>query len=193
MKTRHRVNPRTLPLWLALMSAISGGACQEPTCATPGGAVVGAVDGHCDARAPQETSPAACGISDASDGTEMEEAATLFNHEGDDDDCKYHVAWWMTPVCQKDDLTVTVALTRKTDGTVVTGATPNLEIFLGDSHPAPNTTREVFESPPGTYTISPVRLDAAGQWTMRFHFFESCFDAAPDSPHGHVAFYVSVP
>ena len=33
----------------------------------------------------------------------------------------------------------------------------------------------------------------AGDWTVRFHFYENCNDAPEDSPHGHAAFFVHVP
>lgn len=33
---------------------------------------------------------------------------------------------------------------------------------------------------------------SAGQWTVRFHFFDVCIDG-PTSPHSHAAFYVNVP
>jgi hypothetical protein len=117
---------------------------------------------------------------------------TMYNAEGDDDDCKYHVAWTATPICQAVNTTFSVRLTAKVDGTGVTGANPRLEVFLNDVHPGPNTTQAPHEGSPGDYTIGPVRFDASGQWTIRFHFFETCTDA-PDSPHGHAAFYLNVP
>jgi len=30
-------------------------------------------------------------------------------------------------------------------------------------------------------------------WTVRFHLFEECSDAPADSPHGHGAFFFTVP
>ena len=38
-----------------------------------------------------------------------------------------------------------------------------------------------------------VRFDAKGRWTVRFHLHEECADEAPDSPHGHIAFFIDVP
>ena len=48
------------------------------------------------------------------------------------------------------------------------------------------------------YKVGPIRFDAAGNapghyWTVRFHLYEECNDSPEDSPHGHAAFYVSVP
>jgi len=38
-----------------------------------------------------------------------------------------------------------------------------------------------------------ITFDAAGDWTVRYHFYEDCNDAPEDSPHGHAAFLVHVP
>ncbi len=74
------------------------------------------------------------------------------------------------------------------------GATPvRVEVFLDETHPAPNTDVVVTEGPTGTYQIGPVRFDKPGKWTVRFHFNEQCEDTEADSPHGHAAFYVDVP
>jgi hypothetical protein len=117
---------------------------------------------------------------------------TMYNAEGDDDDCKYHVAWTATPICQGPEATFSVRLTAKADGSPASGANPRLEVFLSDTHPAPNTAQAARETSAGNYSVGPVRFDAAGQWTVRFHLFETCIDSA-DSPHGHAAFYLSVP
>jgi hypothetical protein len=175
-------------------------------CTTQGGAVPGQADGHCSESGKaivQEVNQASCqgsagsGTSDA--GTEdaaappEEEAAVLFGNEGDDDDCKYHVKWSSSPICSTEPVTFELTLTNKTTNAPVTGAQPDIDAFLSDTHVAPNSGTKVTETQPGTYTIGPVRLDAAGKWTIRFHFFETCSDAPEDSPHGHVAFYVQVP
>jgi hypothetical protein len=117
---------------------------------------------------------------------------TMYNSEGDDDDCKYRVAWTSTPICQGTDATFSLQLTAKGDGAPVTGASPRLEVFLSDVHPAPNAAQAPHEGSPGNYSVGPVRFDASGRWTVRFHFFETCTDA-PSSPHGHAAFYLNVP
>ncbi len=83
--------------------------------------------------------------------------------------------------------------TRKTDGAPAAGAKTSLEVFLSDTHPAPNSNQRSTEGPAGTYAIGPVRFDAAGQWTVRFHLYEECSELLDTSPHGHVAFYIWVP
>jgi hypothetical protein len=65
-------------------------------------------------------------------------------------------------------------------------------VFLNDTHPAPNTDQKSTEGPDGTYRVGPIRFDGKGQWTVRFHFHEDC-DDSETSPHGHAAFFVSVP
>jgi hypothetical protein len=75
----------------------------------------------------------------------------------------------------------------------LTGANTVIEAFLTNVHPAPPLKQTTTEVPPGTYAVSPVQFDAAGRWTVRFHFYETCDDSLPDSPHGHAAFYVDVP
>jgi hypothetical protein len=67
-------------------------------------------------------------------------------------------------------------------------------VYLSDTHVAPTTDQKFLETAmPGVYTVGPVRFDASGMWTVRFHFFETCTDFAEDSPHGHAAFYLNVP
>jgi hypothetical protein len=118
---------------------------------------------------------------------------TMFNAEGDDDDCKYHVSWTATAIRENENVTFTVVATNKTDGSPLKGASVLAEVYLNDTHPGPNTNQKAPEGPTGTYAVGPVRFDAAGQWTVRFHFFEECSDLNDDSPHGHAAFYVQVP
>jgi hypothetical protein len=121
--------------------------------------------------------------------------ATHFGSEGDDDDCKYHVAWTATPIRESVDVTFTVVAKNRVDGSPLHGSPIRLEVFLNDTHPAPNTHQTSSEDPstPGTYTVGPIHFDASGQWTVRFHFHEECADLLDNSPHGHTAFYVQVP
>jgi hypothetical protein len=112
--------------------------------------------------------------------------------EGDDDDCKYHVKWQSTAVAENADVTFQIIATVKKDGSPLAAATPYAEIYLSDMHPAPNTKVATTETAPGTYTIGPVRFDAAGNWNVRFHFDDQCNDSET-SPHGHAAFFVKVP
>ena len=152
---------------------------------------------------PQATSQAVCHLTgDGGTGGDMtpDYGPTMDDSSGDDDDCKYHVSWTSTPIGENRDVTFTVVATTKTDGKPLGSSTgagadanPLAEIYLNDTHPAPNTNQVATETTPGTYTIGPVQFDAPGNWTVRFHFYEVCSDVADDSPHGHAAFYVQVP
>jgi YtkA-like len=171
----------------------------------PGGPVAGPADTHCGTTV-QPTSEAAChggaggaggsgGGHDhgAGGGGISDYGPTLYNAEGDDDDCKYHVNFTSTDIYENQDVIFTVTLTQKSDGAPATGASPDAEVFLSDTHPAPNTDWKPLEDTPGVYKLGPIRFDAPGKWTVRFHFYESCSDGSEESPHGHVAFYVDVP
>lgn len=130
---------------------------------------------------------------DTDAGAPMSEyGETQYGSEGEDDDCKYHVKWQATAVAVGSDVTFAVTATTRSDNAPLAGATPYAEIFLDETHPAPNTAVKTVEGAPGSYTIGPVRFDAAGKWTVRFHFHDECNDSE-DSPHGHVAFFVKVP
>ncbi len=180
----------------------SGGGTGGGHQGSPGGPVSGAKDTHCGSEV-QATSPAACeaggtgggggGTSGAGGAPVEEEAPVLFNAEGDDDDCKYHVKWTSTDIYENTDVTFTLVATNKTDGTPLVGAGPETEVYLDDVHPAPNSHPKTSEKSPGTYEIGPIRFDKPGKWTVRFHLFEECVDLTEDSPHGHVAFFVDVP
>lgn len=207
---------------LALVPALGLGACksEETSSSSSGGTtndggssgtgdggasgvVSGAKDEHCGAKK-QVTTQAACspdaGHSHDTDAMAMDDAgamseygATLYNDEGDDDECKYHVKWTASPVAQGKDVTFTVIATNKSDGSALKAAPIRAEVFLDDTHPGPNTNQTSKESATaGTYAVGPIRFDKPGKWTVRFHFFEDCADGE-ESPHGHVAFYVQVP
>jgi hypothetical protein len=172
-----------------------------------GGPVTGTKDSHCGTKV-QATSQAAChpdagaaddagSAADASaddgGGGTAEYGSTMDNDEGDDDDCKYHVKWSADAIRQGSDVTFTVIATKKTDSSALPGSPVRAEVFLDDTHPAPNTKQSSKETTAGTYTVGPIRFDKPGQWTVRFHFFEDCVDLLDTSPHGHAAFYVNVP
>ena len=166
----------------------------------PAGAVSGALDTHCGTKV-VKVDPAACTASTTSglhtqheedDGSTDDYGATLYNAEGDDDECKFHVKWTSNAIAQNTDETFTLTATNKSDGTPVTGAPIRLEVFLNDTHPAPNTTQTSKETSPGVYAAGPIKFDASGKWTVRFHFNEQCNDGET-SPHGHAAFFVQVP
>ena len=177
-------------------------------------AVSGAADTHCAGVPTQPVSQASCTVDasapvadagqgdDASAGDDggggddsggSDYGPTMVGSEGDDDDCKYHVKWAATKVGENEDVIFQIIATKKTDNSPVTGANTDLEVFLSDTHPAPNSNQTPTEVSPGTYQVGPVRFDAAGKWTVRVHLFEQCEDTLPDSPHGHAAFYVNVP
>jgi hypothetical protein len=140
---------------------------------------------HDEAGAAAETDGGA-----AAAGSEYGE--TIFNSEGEDDECKYHVKWESTPVAQNTDVTFAIIATNRNDSSPVAAAEPYAEVFLDETHPAPNTNSTATETSPGHYTIGPVRFDKPGKWNVRFHFHAECADGE-DSPHGHIAFFVNVP
>jgi hypothetical protein len=140
--------------------------------------------------------------------------ATMYGQEGDDDDCKYHVTWKSTPICEgaagAQFVVTAVYKTRFDDGGAplpLTGANPMTETFTTtptdgtdaatycddmSTHPGPTSGNHLTEGPPGTYTGN-IAFDTPGAWTVRFHFNEECADVADDSPHGHAAFHFTIP
>ncbi len=216
---RHIFTPLVLILGLVAACSTSSNGGGSGDAGASGGPVSGAQDAHCavEGGTSQAVAAAAChpgdagapddagdsgGASDGGGGIEY--GATEFNAEGDDDDCKYHVKWSAASIRQGADVTFTVSVATK-DGTPspmrplpgegTGGLFPvRAEVYLNDTHPAPNTTQSAQEtSTQGTYTVGPIRFDASGRWTVRFHFHESCEDTREDSPHGHAAFFVQVP
>lgn len=181
--------------------SMNEGGASGQTCVNGGGPVPGDVDAHCSDSDGnpiiQETLAAACMDATAADGAggaaTAEQELTLFNAEGDDDDCKYHVAFEASCVERNRDVTLTLHASHRSDDSALVGAMPTTEIYLSDTHLAPNTKPKTVVVEPGVYTLGPVRFDKPGRWTVRFHLFEACLDARQDSPHGHVAFYVDVP
>lgn len=188
-------------------------------CAHPGGPTAGPKDDHCTlddgGMMVQPTSQASCMPDVGAPGDDGGDnscayGATNFGQESDDDDCKYHVKWSSTPICEGAPGAVfTVVATNKGDGSPLTGAQPGVEAFTtspGDwdaadfcdtmsthpSAPAGGGYWPLTEGPAGTYT-GPVQFDVAGQWTVRFHFYHECLDVLPDSPHGHSAYHITVP
>jgi hypothetical protein len=189
--------------------ALAAPACSSSTSDTPTSGTTAAVAGpastHCSGKPVVVVSQAACHVdadaghshdTDAGDTDAGAEPApdygpTQYGSEGEDDDCKYHVKWQSTAVAIGSDVTFTVVATTRSDNAPLAGATPYAEVFLDETHPAPNTPVKTVETSPGTYTIGPVRFDKAGNWNVRFHFHDECTDSE-ESPHGHVAFFVKV-
>lgn len=176
------------------MAAVIAVACSGG--GKSGGPVAGAADTHCilpdGGVQAQQVNLASC-VATGGDAGVIDYGATRFNAEADDDDCKYHVKFTSTEVQQNTDVNFTAVATNKAGGTPTTNTPIVLEMFLNDTHPAPNTNQHSTESPSGTYKVGPVRFDAPGRWTVRFHLHEDCADELPDSPHGHVAFFLDVP
>jgi hypothetical protein len=157
-------------------------------CSPVGGFVAGGPDTHCGSQV-VTVDQAACS---ASAPGSVDFGDTHEGSEADDDDCKYHIRASSTDVRQSTNVTFSIVVTRKTDDSAVVGADPSAEVFLTPTHPAPNSSQTSKENPAGTYRVGPIRFDASGRWTVRFHLFESCADL-PESPHGHVAFFVDAP
>ena len=198
--------------WLALLAlgfaacSSNGASPDAGSDAGSSGAVAGPADVHC-AGAAQPINQADCHLTGLPDGGAGNSAygATLYNSSGDDDDCKYHLDWSATPIAESQGVTFTLAATYKATGApdppacggcAVQGLTTQntlAEVFLSATHPAPNSAQVVTALPDGSYTLGPILFDAPGKWTVRFHLDELCSDVAPDSPHGHAAFYVDVP
>jgi hypothetical protein len=183
-----------------------GGSTPKPDLQPPdfsssctGGPVPGAADKHCQGMLLVSVNPTLCTQSpdggsgdDADGGDTMEYGATMYGTMGMDDDCKYDVSYSVPQICENAGTTFTVKATYAVGNAPVTGAMTRAEVFLNDTHPAPNSGVMTTESPIGTYEIGPIVFDASGMWTVRFHFFEGCIDS-PASPHGHAAFYINVP
>jgi len=191
-------------LGFVFLSSASAGAISvacsnnSASCPNPGGAASGSPDTHCTdpdsgVAIVSPTSQGSCHPDGGAEAAAADYGDTLYNSEGDDDDCKYHIQWSATQICENAGVVFTMKVTNKTDGTPLTGANTEAEIFLNPTHPAPTPFLTSTEGPPGTYVTQPARFDAPGQWTVRFHFFEECSDLLDDSPHGHAAFYVNVP
>lgn len=129
-------------------------------------------------------------------GTDDEEYTIHYGSEAADDDCKYDASFSTTCLEVGKNVTVSLNLRERDTGNPANGGHPDSpEIYLASkpSHISPSNAIKAVEGPLGTYQIGPVVFDEPGRWVIRFHYFESCSDIPPDSPHGHVAFYVDVP
>ena len=187
---------------------------------SPSGVVLGPLDDHCTSGdggltvqpvgvckvIDPTTVPANAGSCNVSFGTDGGSAGdsdggvassdygpTMYGSAGDDDDCKYFVSWTATPIKENADTYFTVTALRLFDMMPARCAGVRPDVSLSISHGAPAPRNPSTEIAPGIYQVGPIKFDAAGTWTVRFHFFEECSDAREDSPHGHAAFYVKVP
>ncbi len=176
---------------LAFLACSSSPTLTGPT----GGPVSGPEDMHCSLPdggiRSQVVNLASCHLN--ADAGAPDYGPTVFNSESNDDDCKYHVSFTQTPVRENTNVTFTVTATTLADGQPATGTNMIAEVFLNNTHPAPNSNQATTEQAGGVYAIGPILFDASGQWTVRFHLHEECQDATDDSPHGHVAFFIAVP
>jgi hypothetical protein len=222
MSHREPVLRPTFVLITAFAAASLVGGCGSSSQPAPGPpstafAVSGPADTHCIANGVETKQavgmclvddgsaaaapPPDAGGAEAADGGGSDDGGamtseygdTLYNAEGDDDDCKYHVSWTSTAVKENGGVFFDVNVLRLADGQPATGANVQPEVFLTNIHPTPSTDIPNTESAGGNYKVGPVVFDAPGKWTVRFHFYEMCSDAPEDSPHGHAAFYVHVP
>jgi hypothetical protein len=111
--------------------------------------------------------------------------------ELDDDECKFHVK--MATMCAggASDRTFTFELTQLIDGALAAGAAPYIDAYLSLTHFAPDLGVGA-EIGPGVYTISPVRFDASGIWTVVFHIYSGC-PLGTASAHAHWTALVEVP
>jgi hypothetical protein len=131
---------------------------------------------------------------------------TLFNSEGDDDDCKYHASWTSTPIRLSEPVTFTLTASTKTPDELTSqplealadGRIPltRLDVYQpcdpNRRGPAQNASAKITETAAGVFTAGPIKFDQSGRWVVRFHLYEQCIDG-DTSPHGHIAFFVDVP
>jgi len=130
---------------------------------------------------------------------------TLFNSSGDDDDCKYQIAWTATPIRKGENVTFTVTASSKATGAPLERidaqragalALSRVEPYFpcDPTHltPAADLHAPITETAPGVFSVGPIVFDQSGRWVVRFHFYEECYDSET-SPHGHAAFFVDVP
>jgi len=145
------------------------------------------------------TYPVTTPASDADGGTASTQGygPTMYGSAANDDACKYFVSWIATPIQENADTYFTVTAIRLADGKPAScaGVRPDISLSLTHGVKAPPDPAPEIAS--GVYSVGPIRFDAAGNtpghyWTVRFHLYEECTDT-DDSPHGHAAFYVSVP
>jgi hypothetical protein len=183
---------------------LNGCGSSAPTGPT-GGPVPGASDQHCVMNGALTPTHLGMCLTGAADGGASDEAGTtaptadfpptLYNSDGYDDDCKYHVSFTSTPVRRNVGVTFTVTVVGLDPAGPATSAELYPDVYLTPTQPAPNSNTTTTETPAGSgiYRVGPIVFDQPGDWTVRFHMYETCSDNPQDSPHGHVAFLVHVP
>jgi hypothetical protein len=149
----------------------------------------------CHVPVPDGAAPQACPYGD-----------TIYGMDSNDDDCKYHVTWSSSPICESDGGSgVVFKFVVTVNGTTTPVTGPGMfyaEVFTTSpadagcddvsTHPGPNNGVALVEGPPGTFT-APIQFDQPGQWTVRLHLHAECSDALPTSQHGHAAYHITVP
>ena len=106
------------------------------TCSAPGGPVTGPADTHCqESDGGMITQVTGTCVTDSSSNAPPADAGVLggdrygptnFNSVAFDDDCKYHVSWTSTDICENANVTFTVTATKTVGGAALTGAGPYL-------------------------------------------------------------------
>ena len=160
-----------------------------------GGPKTGAQDDHCMGTF-NTVVPAECTVdAGTSSGGGSDFGDTMFNASGNDDDCKYLISYTVTGgACVGTDNFFTITLEDATTHAPITGATGiRPEIFITSSGTPVNTSSShTTELGNGQYKMGPVHFTTSGDYTVRFHFYEDCTDTET-SPHGHAAFFLTVP
>ena len=172
------------PTCWAVGQIITRTGCSDTHCAWDGGVLI------------RSANYAACGIAEPDPTTDAQASSGLAEAAGalslDDDLCEYHA--FVLPDCAAGPRTLyfDVDLSTITGGAVPQGAKPYIEAFSSPIHLAPRVDAST-ETMPGRYRIGPVTFDVPGQWTITLHFFGTCRDDQPMSPHAHVTFKLMVP
>jgi hypothetical protein len=179
------------------------------SCAAPGAPTTGTAVTRCAGNKFQVVSAASCQATADAGADACQYGQTLFGTlQGYDDDCKYQVIVSTTPLCSSTTggaVTFTANVINATDHTPVTGIPGgvNIEVFIPkdknaacDSetdHPSPSTdSLQEVNVGSGTYKGG-IIFDQPGDWTVRLHIHEECKDEVEDSPHGHIAFRLTIP
>jgi hypothetical protein len=163
----------------------------------------GGAGGTAGDSAPADSGGAA-GASDCALTHDAQYGETLYNAAGHDDDCKYRVSWVSTPIRKGENVTFTVTAmsnagepleriaAQKAGELALSRVEPYVPCDVSHAPPSADFRPSIVEISPGVFTVGPIVFDESGRWTLRFHFYESCFDSET-SPHGHIAFFVDVP
>jgi hypothetical protein len=179
------------------------GKCEGVGAAAPSGGDAGASGGSSGGGDASGGGDGSASTVDAGDTGECDEpgyGVTNYGTSAADDDCKYDVSYTVTPVCQNANVYFTVTVTKRADKSPLTGASVSAEVYNDDCATiAPNSGQTTVEQGGGTYKVGPIQFknppmsQGASKWIVRFHFDQCCSDMFADSPHGHAAFWVSVP